>query len=177
MERTDIVTECKEIFLRKITVKDAPLIVKWRNNERVRENFIYREKFTLEGQLRWQKTMVDTGKVAQYIICEKPDGRPVGSVYFRDIDPVEMSAEYGIFIGEDDALGKGYGNITAVLATDYAKETLKLRRVILRVFTRNLPALNSYKNAGFHVVSELPGVECSDGQKDDMILMEKSLFS
>ena len=42
--------------------------------------------------------------------------RPVGSVYFRDIDRVKKEAEYGIFLGEDDAAGKGYGTEAAKLA-------------------------------------------------------------
>ena len=43
----------------------------------------------------------------QYIILDNADGKPVGSVYYRDIDNHNRSAEYGIFIGEESARGKG----------------------------------------------------------------------
>lgn len=33
--------------------------------------------------------------------------------YFRDIDWENNRAEYGIFIGEEDAAGKGYGTLAA----------------------------------------------------------------
>ena len=165
----------EKISLRLMTKDDTELIVKWRNNPRVRENFVYRKTFTNEIHESWIKTKVETGEVVQLIICEMGNNSPVGSVYFRDIDNVAHTAEYGIFIGEDDAIGKGYGNETAILATDYARDTLGLKKLILRVFTYNEAAIKSYMNAGFVKVRDLPLVECSDGEKSDMILMEKKL--
>lgn len=164
----------KLVSLRLMREEDFPLIVEWRNKERVRNNFIYREDFTLESQRKWAETQVRSGKVVQFIICEnEKDSRPIGSVYFRDIDFCLKEAEYGIFIGEDDAIGKGYGNESAILALDYAKEELELESLILRAFKRNTAAIRSYENAGFVKTQDVYNVECSDGQKDDMILMKK----
>ncbi len=171
----NMVKEGNKVFLRKITYDDTPCIVKWRNNERVRNNFIYREVFTEEGHNSWMKNKVDTGEVIQLIICEKSTERPVGSVYLRDVDMNMKEAEYGIFIGEDDALGKGYGNEAATLMCEYAAREIGLKRLILRVFTDNEPARKSYEHAGFVKTEDLPGVESSDGEVRDMILMEKKL--
>ena len=166
----------EKISLRLMTYEDTDLIVTWRNNPRVRDNFIYREKFTSEIHENWVKTKVETGEVVQLIICENSnDNRPIGSVYFRDIDNDEHVAEYGIFIGEDDAIGKGYGSEVADLATAFARDELGLETAILRVFTYNTAAIKSYEHAGFVKIQDLPAVECSDGQKSDMILMEKKL--
>ncbi len=165
-----------KVNIRLMTSDDTDLIVKWRNNERVRNNFVYREVFTRQTHENWIETKVKTGEVVQFIICEKNnDNRPVGSVYFRDIDKDAKTAEYGIFIGEDDAIGKGYGNEAAILATDYARDNMGLKKLILRVFTTNEAAIKSYKHAGFSETEIVPLVECSDGQKSDMILMEKML--
>lgn len=171
-----------KVSLRLMTTDDTDLIVKWRNNKRVQNNFVYRETFTRQTHENWIKTKISTGEVVQLIICENfsnndehNEFRAVGSVYFRDIDNDKKTAEYGIFIGEDDAIGKGYGNETAILALKYAKEVMGLKKVILRAFTYNEAAIKSYKNAGFAETKFLPQVECSDGQKSDMILMEKSL--
>ncbi|WP_051688596.1 GNAT family N-acetyltransferase [Butyrivibrio sp. AE2032] len=166
----------QKLSLRFMEERDFPLIVKWRNLERIRQNFIYREEFTLEGQRNWQKTMIDTGKVVQFMICENAaDHRPVGSVYFRDIDHETDSAEYGIFIGEDDALGKGYGNEAATLAVEYARDVMKLKKLILRVFIWNISAIRSYEHAGFRKSKDVAAVTCSDGTKGDMILMDLEL--
>lgn len=169
--------EGKNIVLRSMKAEDSGWIIKWRNNERVRSHFIYRETFTEKGHQNWIHTMIETGKAVQFIICEKEDGhspqdlRPVGSVYFRDIDRKKKEAEYGIFIGEDDAAGRGIGSEAALLATDYAFERMGLRRLVLRVFTDNEAAVRSYERAGFQKSRILEAVECSDGEKKDMFYM------
>lgn len=162
----------QKVSLRLMTRQDTPLIVRWRNNPRVRDNFIYREPFTPQTHENWIRTHVEKGDVVQLIICENnPGRRPVGSVYYRDIDRKAQTAEYGIFIGEDDATGKGYGNETAQLATDWAFAQLHLQKIFLRVFSDNVPARRSYEHAGFHKIQDLPNVTCSDGTERDMILM------
>lgn len=176
---TDIIG--KKVILRDITYEDTPLIVKWRNNPRVRNNFIYRETFTEEIHNGWMKNKVETGEVCQLVILEKADeddaksARPVGSVYLRDIDMEKKTAEYGIFIGEDDAIGLGYGNEAAELMCRHAADTLGLSKLILRVFVGNEAARKSYEHAGFVKTEEMPKVQCSDGKSADMILMEKIL--
>ncbi len=165
----------EKVYIRLIGMEDTDCIVKWRNNPRVRNNFIYREEFTRQGHEAWMNTRVKNGEVVQCIICENKTDKPVGSVYLRDINHDEKKAEYGIFIGEDDATGKGYGNEAADLMCRYAKDNLLLKVLILRVFADNIPARKSYEHAGFFKTQDLPGVECSDGEVRDMILMEKSL--
>ena len=88
------------VTLRPITDADTDLIVKWRNTPSVVQNFIFRQTFTPEMHRSWLATKVATGQVVQYIILDNADGKPVGSVYYRDIDNHNRSAEYGIFIGE-----------------------------------------------------------------------------
>ncbi len=164
-----------KVFLRPITMEDTSLIVKWRNNDRVRNNFIYRETFTEEGHQKWMETKVASGEVVQFVICENESQRAVGSVYLRDVDTVSMEAEYGIFIGEDDAIGKGYGNEAADLMCSFAADNMHLKKLILRVFKDNTAARKSYEHAGFYKTKDLPDVECSDGEVRDMILMAKTL--
>lgn len=163
--------EGRNIVLRTMKEEDTGRIVKWRNNERVRSHFIYRETFTEPGHQNWIRTMIETGKAVQFIICEKADMHPVGSVYFRDIDREKKEAEYGIFIGEDDAAGKGIGSETARLAVRYAFEKMGMERLVLRVFTDNEAAVRSYEKAGFQKREVLKAVECSDGEKKDMFYM------
>lgn len=163
--------EGSQIILRPMEYGDTDRIIEWRNSERVRSRFIYREPFTVEGHCRWIETMIHTGKAVQFMICEKEGERPVGSVYFRDIDREKKEAEYGIFLGEEDALGKGFGTEAARLAVEYAFSGMGLKRLILRVFTDNEAAVRSYRRAGFTEEKILKDVECSDGERKDMLLM------
>ena len=95
------------------------------------------------------KTKVDTGNVIQFIIYEKAAEKPIGPVYLRDIDHINSRAEYGIFIGEKDYLGKGIGAEAGILVLDYAFRELHLHKIMLKVFAQNVRAIKNYKKAGF----------------------------
>ena len=166
----------EHVLLRSITWEDTPLIVRWRANPRVRANFIYREPLTREIHERWLMERVATGEVVQFIICamahESADEvEPVGSVYLRDIDREGSLAEYGIFMGEDGAAGRGLGTETARLMVQWASEVLGLRTLILRVYVDNIAAIKSYEAAGFTRDRLMPAVRSSDGEERDMLLM------
>lgn len=163
--------EKEPVYLRDMTREDTDRIVDWRNRESVRRNFIYQELFTRESHENWIRTMVETGRVVQKIICERPDGRPVGSVYLRDIDHRHRKAEYGIFIGEEQARGKGYGTCAARLMLEYAFGELSLHRVFLRVYADNEPAIRSYEKAGFQREACLRDDVYIRGKYRDIVLM------
>lgn len=163
--------EGNKIYLTPITKEDTPNIVAWRNNPKVRNNFIYRGLFTEEGHNHWMDTKVASGEVVQFIIRECDSHRPVGSVFIRDIDKEQRIGEYGIFIGEDDARGKGYGSEAAKLMLQYAFESIKLHKVMLRVFAFNKGAIGSYENAGFVQEAYLRDHVFVDGKYHDLVLM------
>ena len=123
--------EASGIYLRLMTEADTDLIVAWRNKDAVRKNFIYQELFTREGHESWVRNKVQTGQVVQMIICDAATDRPLGSVYIRDIDREHNKAEYGIFIGEDDARGRGVGTAAAKLMLKYCFEEEGLHRIYL----------------------------------------------
>ena len=152
------------IYLRSMTKDDADLIIKWRNSEEVRSRFIYQALFTRQSHERWIETMVNTGKVVQMIICLKDGDVPVGSVYIRDIDTTHHKGEYGIFIGEAEARGKGIGTRAAKLMTAYAFRELSLHRLFLRVFADNVRAIRSYEKAGFVREAYLRDDVCINGE-------------
>lgn len=161
----------ERIYLRLMTIEDTDRIVNWRNNPRVRKNFIYQKPFTREGHLGWIENKVNTGEVIQFIICEEETDRPVGSVYFRDISKEHHKAEYGIFIGEDDAIGQGIGSEACRLACEYGFGVEKWHKIMLRAFSDNKAALRSYEKAGFVQEAYLKDEVCIDGVYRDVILM------
>lgn len=158
----------ERLRLRPITPADTDQIVTWRNRDFVRKNFIYQKPFTREGHETWLREQVEPGHVVQFIICVDEGNtclqeddvcrgvvgghEEIGSVYLRDIDREKGEAEYGIFIGESDALGKGYGTQAAKQMLDYGFETLGLQKIFLRLLEDNIKALKSYEKAGFQLI-------------------------
>ena len=159
------------IYLRLMTKEDTENIIRWRNCEQVRSQFIYQKLFTKESHEKWIETMVETGKVVQMIIVRTEDDKPIGSVYVRDIDMEHKKAEYGIFIGETDCLGMGYGTEAAELMTEYAFEYLGLHKLMLRVYAENERAIKSYEKAGFVKEAYLKDDVFVQGKYRDIVLM------
>lgn len=170
MEQADKIVGQK-VCVRPILPSDTEDMVRWRNKDWVRKNFIYQKQFTKEGHLEWLKTMVDTGRVKQFIIQEKETNRAIGSANLKDIDLEHSHAEYGIFIGEEDALSKGYGTEVAQLLIEYAFTELKLHKVTLRVLAANIGAVRSYEKAGFIKEAYLKDEVCLQGKYCDLLLM------
>lgn len=166
--------EAAGIYLRLMTGDDTDLIVAWRNSDPVRKNFIYQEPFTREGHENWIRTMVETGKVVQMIICDLATGMPLGSVYIRDIDRQHCKAEYGIFIGEESARGRGVGTAAAKLMLKYCFEEEGLHRVYLRALSENKQAIRSYEKAGFVREGLLKEDVCIEGEYRDIVWMGKN---
>jgi RimJ/RimL family protein N-acetyltransferase len=160
-----------DVLIRPVTEQDTDKIILWRNSPAVQNNFIYRVPLTREAHLGWLKNQVRAGQVAQFVIYSKAIEKDVGSVFLRNIDHKNQKAEFGIFIGEDFARGKGIGSHAARLILQYGFENLNLNRIFLRVFARNIGAINAYKKAGFVQEGLLRQDVIIDGEKEDMVLM------
>lgn len=141
--------ETAGIYLRPMTYADTDFIVKWRNKDTVRKNFVHQERFTKEGHENWIRSKVETGQVIQMMICLTEGNVPVGAVNIQHIDREQNKAEYGIFIGEDSARGRGIGTAAAKLMLRYCFEEEKLHRIYLRALAGNIAAIRSYEKAGF----------------------------
>lgn len=141
------------VTLRPISESDTDNIIRWRNKKIVQDNFIFREKFTPEMHNQWLNTKVKTGEVIQYIMIDE-DGNPFGSVYYRDLDPISKTAEFGIFIGEEDHISKGYGREVMHLFIDFGFNTIGLKKIDLRVIESNNRAYHMYEKMGFKLVSK-----------------------
>ena len=161
----------ENIILRPITSEDTEMILRWRNSEEVRKYFIYQQEITEEDHRNWLINKVGKGVVIQFIMSEKVSHFPIGSVYLRDINMENKKAEYGIFIGELCARGKGYGTEAAKLMIQFAFQELGLHKVALRVLKDNLEAIHSYEAAGFIAEGIFRDEEFINGKYQDIIFM------
>ncbi len=141
--------EAENVILRSITLEDTYNILKWRNHPSVKKNFCLQEDLKEETHLAWFQNKILKREVVQFIIIDKTSNQPVGSTYLRDIDHKNHKAEFGIFIGEEMARGKGIGTSATKLIVQYGFEELGLHKIYLRVFTNNTSAIKAYEKAGF----------------------------
>lgn len=139
------------ISLRPLTLADTSNIVRWRNQPEVYKNLYSQNLITEEQHTNYFHKYVETGLVRQYIIVADINGTPVdiGTVFLKDIDSISNKAEYGLFIGELQAQGKGFASLVAEETLKIAFKNLGLNRVYLTVFANNVRAQKSYEKAGF----------------------------
>ena len=146
--------ESERLSYNAITEEDTDDILRWRNSSDIKKYFLYRSDISREDHLAWVRDRVNTGSASQFIISETATGRRIGSVYIRDIDHAGHQGEYGIYIGETDCQGLGYGTECAKAMIDYAFKKLGLNRIFLRVIDDNKKAIRSYEKAGFVTIPE-----------------------
>ena len=143
--------------------------MKWRNNEKVVQNFIYRKPISREEHICWMEQKVATGRVIQFIICDLQTDKPLGVVYIQNIEEEHSKAEEGIFLGEEEAFGRGIGTEAARLMVRYAFEILGLHKLSARVLAYNMASRRMHEGAGYEQEAYFKQELYLDGKYEDLI--------
>lgn len=98
--------------------------------------------------------------------------RPIGIAGLRDIDHVQRTAEFVIFLGEKGEWGKGYGTETTRLVLDYGFTALGLHNIMLKVFSFNERGLRAYRRAGFREFGRRRAAYRVGGRAYDAVYMD-----
>ncbi len=165
----DLRLQGEQIYLRPITIEDTDMVVRWRNDSKVVENFIYREKISREEHLSWFHEKIEAGLVIQFIICDCQTDKPLGSIYLQNFKEVSRQAEEGIFLGEEEAYGRGIGTEAAKLVLEYAFKTLQLHKLTARVLGYNQGSRKMHERAGYLKESYLKDELFLNGKYEDLI--------
>ncbi len=141
------------VFLRPFEMADAETYRRWRADGEPMALAGWHERAPLslaQVERRIAGHAEEQGKDSYtFLICRDDDERAIGEVMLMDIDRVNGSAEVGIFIGEPEEWGKGYGTDAVRAIVDFGFAELRLERVWLEVATDNPRAIRSYEKVGF----------------------------
>jgi RimJ/RimL family protein N-acetyltransferase len=99
------------------------------------------------------------------------DGNPVGRIGLNNFRPRDRMASLYVFIGEEDARGKGYGRDALMTLLIYAFDALNLRQVELWTLADNDRAIRLYKGCGFVEDGRLRDRSWIDGHYIDHLVM------
>lgn len=80
--------------------------------------------------------------------------KSVGVTYFHSIDYETQSADWGIYLHDENTRGKGIGQEALKEALHYAKTTLEMRSVYLEVLSENGVAKHLYEQVGFRLLEQ-----------------------
>ena len=163
------------IFLRPFEKDDAETYRRWRADAdpMALAGWPDRAPMSLaQVEQRIERITAEQGKeLFTFLICLLADERPIGEVLFGHLDRANGSAELGIFIGESEEWGKGYGTDAVNALVGFGFAELRLERIWLEVWTENERARRAYEKAGFVVEGTLRHDHYEGGRYTDGHLM------
>ena len=154
----NILFELERCLLTNSRVKLVPLdtihdeyIIKWRNEPKLSAFLFSENTITLESHRKWYEKYKESDDREEFVIYVIDTNIPIGTIGLSSIDKANLKAEYGIIIGENDYIGKGYAKEASQLILKYAFDELHLNKVFLKVFDDNNRAIGMYNTLGFSI--------------------------
>jgi len=163
----------EKVYLAAVSPDDAELWARWLSDLEVAlplGDEAY-GLFTTEDQAR-DIADITAHHDHVFTIVERATDRPIGRCLLFGLNKTDRSTEVGIFIGEKDCWGRGYGTEAMRLLLDYAFNLLNLHSVMLGVFSFNERAIRSYRSLGFKEIGRRRQARIIGSKTYDGILMD-----
>ena len=161
----------EKVYLSPIDENDAELYTKWVNDTEVSINLTF---FPLVTSLQTEKSVLQ--KLASsgdnLAIIEKKEHKLIGNCGFFNINDIHRSAEVGIFVGDKNYWGKGYGTEALTLLIDFGFNARNYHSIYLSVYEFNSRAIRSYEKIGFKRVGVRREAIHIGGKKYGVIIMD-----
>lgn len=160
----------ERVRLRAIEREDIPRFLKWLNDPGVRRYLgMYLPLSRAQEEGWFEQHLKDEG--SRVFAIETMEGEHIGNIGLHDINWKDRCADLGIFIGESDFWGQGYGTDAVRTLLSLAFEEMGLHRISLRVFDFNHRATRCYQKCGFRQEGCLREAHFTAGHYHDVLLM------
>jgi RimJ/RimL family protein N-acetyltransferase len=139
------------VKLVRLTEDKIELVRRWRNDPKISQFMEYRKEITAEMQKKWFRS-IDNEYNLYFIGLI--DGKEVGLVNIKDLNPQKTEGEGGIFIWDDDyQFGDASFRIICCLY-DYAFINCGFIRTYVHVLEDNKNAIKFNKALGFQKITD-----------------------
>lgn len=164
------------VVLRPIERRDLEKLNQWKNDEEVYQNlgggYL---PVSINIQEKWMDSLMDTTGNNKRFIIETLSKESLGMVGLYSISWIHRTCELGIYIGEKEQQGKGYGKEAYRLLENFASRYLNLRKIKACVVADNESATTMYEHLGFIKSGELKEERFINGKYHSVFIMEKFL--
>jgi UDP-4-amino-4,6-dideoxy-N-acetyl-beta-L-altrosamine N-acetyltransferase len=123
------------------------LVRTWRNTKQVSQYMITNHFISVEEHQRWLEKLKTNSSAKAWIIIY--NNAPVGLVSLTNINMEKKTAEWGFYIAEESARGKGVGSTTLYKLMKYVFNTLRFEKLSTLVLQNNDVAMKMYDQFGF----------------------------
>jgi UDP-4-amino-4,6-dideoxy-N-acetyl-beta-L-altrosamine N-acetyltransferase len=156
--------------LRPMRAEDGPMVLAWRNQDRVRANMYTNHIIAPEEHERWFGRALGDPRAA-YRIFEHGGG-PMGFVSFTGIDRAHGRATWAFYLGEAEA-PRGSGAAMEYLALEEAFGALGIRKLCCEVFAFNAGVVRLHQRFGFQQEGVLSRHHLKDGAYQDIVCLAR----
>ena len=162
----------ERIYLSPVNPDDAEQYTAWINDPAVSDGLgSTADVFSLRKERAFLEKAADS-EGYYFAIVRLADDKLLGSVSFHDISEISRNADCGLFIGDAEDRGKGYGAEALRLLLGFGFRTLNLNNVMLKCFSYNAQAIACYKKVGFRVIGERRRACFINGQYHGDVFMD-----
>lgn len=155
------------IGLRNLRAEDSERLFLWRRRPEV-DRWMHGPAFqTFDRHERWFDALREDRDRRAWIITF--DERPAGLLTLGGLTGPDRRGEWGWYIGEDWARGRGLGRAAQVLGLEHAFGDLALEKVCAEVLADNEAALRVQASAGFRREGYLRAHLIKDGRRRDVV--------
>lgn len=157
-------------YLSPISLDDAELYTEWLNDLEITQYLnLSVMNISFPGEKEALSRLV---REHAYAVIDSKSDKLIGNCGLHNWDKINQAAEIGIFIGNKEYLGKGYGTEAMKLLLRYAFDYLNIHSIMLRVFSFNERAMASYRKVGFREIGTWHESLVQKGKRYDTIFME-----
>ena len=165
----------KSILLRKYCIDDAEFIFNWRNDKKttIYMGKKFRDQATMDQVKSSLSNVINLKNKDSlfYAIADKDTKEYIGGIDLTSIDPIDKTCVMSIVIGKEKFRNKGIASEAIGLLMDIAFMDLKLHKIELNVYEKNIPALKCYQKNGFIIEGTSRDHMIIDGQYENLIHM------
>ena len=162
----------KKCYLSPIQLDDAEIYTKWLNDLVLTVNLaVVAQQITLEKERDFLGLLTKEGNYAVAIVANEGKAL-IGNCGLVNVDLINRIAELGIFIGDTEYWGQGYGEEAVNLLLDYGFNVLNLQNITLSVFDFNERAITCYEKCGFKPIGRRRQAKILAGKVHDILLMD-----
>jgi len=141
----------EKIQLAAIQREYIPRYVEWLNDWETSQFLAPGVPFpmSLEDETDWFENRRRREGTYTFAILTLAENKLIGNTGLHNVDLKNRSATFGIFIGDKNYWGKGYGTDATKTIARWGFEQLGLNRIELWVYDFNPRAIRAYEKAGF----------------------------
>ena len=153
--------------------EDMPIIKEYLNKFEIRSNLTpaIPYPYKLEDEYKWYENNSANNEIYSFAIETLKEKKVIGGCGINNIDRRNSYAEVGIFIGDENFLGKGYGTDAMKILIKFIFEEVNVNKVKLGVYSFNERAKRSYEKCGLKIEGVLREEIYRGGKYYDVISM------